>query len=80
MAAVGVAVGAGVDEAAAVADADAEPLGDGVAIGVGDGLGDGKMVLGTFKNESAKISTKMTITIATQIRAMLSLRGGSEPR
>jgi hypothetical protein len=77
---VGVAVGAGVDDAPDVADADAEPPGDEVASGVGVGLGDGKRVLGTFANESAKMSTKMTITIVTQIRAMLSLRGGSEPR
>jgi hypothetical protein len=78
--AVGVAVGAAVGDVAAVADADADPLGDGLAMGLGLGLGDGKMVLGTFRNESAKISTKITITITTQIRAMLSSRGGSEPR
>ncbi len=78
--AVGVAVGTGVEDAPAVAEAEAEPLGDEVAIGIGVGLGEGKRVLGTFANESAKMSTKMTITIATQIRAMRSVRGGSEPR
>lgn len=80
----GLAVGdaAAADEEDAVAEADAdeddEPLGTGVTIGVG--LGEGKIVLATFANERAKMSTKMTKTITTQIRARLSLRGGSEPR
>lgn len=71
---------AGVGDAVAEPEADAELLGVRLVIGDGDGLGDGKMVLGTFRNESAKISTKITITITTQIRAMRSSRGGSEPR
>ena len=65
-------------EADANADADADPLGTGVVLGVG--LGDGKSELGMFANERAKISTKMTITITTQILPRLSVRGGSEPR
>jgi len=38
------------------------------------------MLLGKPANESAKISTKMTSTAATQGRPRLSLRGGSAPR
>lgn len=57
-----------------------EALGPGDTLGIGTGVGDGKSELGMFANERAKISTKMTITIATQVRARLSFRGGSEPR
>jgi len=59
-------------------DPEADPLGTGVTIG--DGLGDGKILLGTFANERAKIRTKRMKTIATQVRPRLSLRGGNEPR
>ena len=62
------------------AEAADEPLGKGVRIGVGLGVGDGKSLVGTFANESAKISTKMMTTTATQIRARLSSRGGKDPR
>jgi hypothetical protein len=73
-------------EASADADADADgdpdsdPLGTGVVLGVGTGVGEGTMLLGKPANESAKISTKITNTSATQTRARLSLRGGSAPR
>ena len=67
-------------DAAADSDAAADPLGAGVVLGVGMGVGEGTMRLGKPANERAKISTKMTTTSATQIRARLSLRGGSEPR
>ncbi len=77
---VGLAAGVAVEvgDPLAVDDAEGEPLGTGVTIGVG--LGDGKIVLGTFANERANISTNMTKTITTQMRPRLSLRGGSEPR
>lgn len=61
-------------------EAEADPLGAGVVLGVGLGVGDGKIELGMFANERAKISTKMMTTIITQIFARLSVRGGSEPR
>ena len=44
------------------------------------GVGDGKSELGMFANVRANISTKMTNTMTTQVRARLSLRGGSDPR
>ncbi len=75
-----VVVGDAVGEADGEPEADADPLGTGVAVGVGIGLGVGKSELGILTKESAKISTKRTITIATQILARLSVRGGSEPR
>ncbi len=51
-----------------------------MVLGVGMGLGVGKTLLGKPANERAKISTKMMSTMATQARASLSLRGGSDPR
>lgn len=60
--------------------APADPLGTGVMLGVGLGVGEGKSELGMFANDRANISTKMAITIRTQMRARLSFRGGSEPR
>jgi hypothetical protein len=51
-----------------------------VVIVVGRGVGEGKSELGTFTSASANISTKMTITTATQMRARRSLRGGRAPR
>lgn len=76
----GDAVGAALAEPAADPDAPADPLGAAVMLGTGMGVGDGKSELGMFANVRANISTKMTNTITTQMRAMLSFRGGSEPR
>ena len=71
---VGVAVAAGdplaPDDDDAPADPEGDPLGIGVTIGLG--LGEGKILLGTFANERAKISTKMTKTITTQMRPIRS--------
>lgn len=76
------AVGDAVSDGDDAADADAvvDALGTGVPLGSGMGLGDGKMVLGTFAKERAKMSTKMTATPITHARASRSVWGGRAPR
>jgi hypothetical protein len=68
----------------ALADADASALPDALGaaekLGRGLGLGDGKSVVGTFANESAKMRMKTTTTISTHPLARVSERGGSAPR
>jgi hypothetical protein len=62
------------------ADAPAEALGSAEKLGSGLGVGDGKRVVGTFANESAKMRMKMTSTISTHGRASVSFWGGRDPR
>jgi hypothetical protein len=57
-----------------------DALGSAEKLGSGAGVGDGKSVVGTFANESAKMRMKMTTTISTHGRARVSPRGGSAPR
>ena len=60
--------------------ADADTLGSAEKLGRGAGVGDGKRVVGTFANESAKIRMKITNTITTHGLANESERGGRAPR
>ena len=76
------AVGDAVSDGDDAADADglADALGTEVPLGSGMGLGDGKIVLGIFAKERAKMSRKMTTTPITHARASRSVWGGRAPR